>query len=61
MNGDEKQVGKESETNRSLYCFLVDDWLKTLLEKPIKEEVTKLTMEDPNEKKGENLEDNEGN
>ena len=29
---------KESESSWPLYNFLVDDWFKTLLEKPIKEE-----------------------
>ena len=36
MNKEEKESGKESETTHSLYIFLVGDWLKTLLEKPIK-------------------------
>ena len=39
-----------SETTHSLYNFLVNDWLKTLLEKLVNEDVEKSAMEDPNEK-----------
>lgn len=34
VNKEGKDAGKYSETTHSLYSFLVDDWLKTLLEKP---------------------------
>ena len=57
---EEKEFGKESENTHSLYNFLVDDWLKTLLENDVKEKVEKLAMEDHDEKGGD-LEKKEGN
>ena len=36
-NTKEKESSKENETIHSLYIFLVDDWLKTLLKKKLRE------------------------
>lgn len=38
VNKDEKEMDEVSKTTCSIYSFLVEDWLKTFLDKPIKEE-----------------------
>ena len=38
MNKDVKDLVKKSKTSRSIYGFLAEDWVKTLLHKPVKEE-----------------------
>ena len=38
-----KDVRKESETSQYIYVFLAEDYMKTFLEKPIKEE--EVTMD----------------
>lgn len=42
-------MGKESETTRSIYSFLAEDWMKMLLDKPIKEDGMDLNREEPKE------------
>ena len=46
-------MGKEREAMHSIYSFLVEDWLKMLLNKPIKKEEVDLNREEPKEKKVE--------
>ena len=38
MKKDVKDLVKKSKTSRSIYGFLAEDWVKTLLHKPVKEE-----------------------
>ena len=44
-------LGKESEIIYSIYGFLAEDWLKTLLDKPIKEGRKDINKEEPEKKK----------
>lgn len=53
MNNEKKDIGKESKATHSIYGFLVEDWLKMLLDKPIKEEGVDLNREEPKEKEEE--------
>ena len=46
MKKDEKDLGKDRETTHSIYGFVVEDWLRVLLDKPIKDEVVDLKSED---------------
>ena len=46
MNKDEKYLGKDREITHSIYGFIVEDWLRALLDKPIKDEGVDLNRED---------------
>ena len=46
MNKDEKYLGQGREITHSIYGFVVEDWLRALLDKPIKDEVVNLNKED---------------
>ena len=61
MKKDEKDLGKESEATPSIYGFLEENWLKSLLEKPIKKEGVDINKEEPEEKRNEEGGKKEGN
>ena len=46
MNKDEKYLGKDKEIALSIYGFIVEDWLRALLDNSIKDEVVDLKRED---------------
>jgi hypothetical protein len=50
VNKDVKDLGKERENSLSIYGFLVEDWMKTLLDKPIKEEGVTVDKDGPEAK-----------
>lgn len=60
LNKEEKDLGKESETTRSIYGFLVEDLLKTIFDKPIKVEGEGVDKDMPQEKKEDDHGQKEG-
>ena len=59
MNKDVKDLGKESATSHSMYDFLMEDWMKNLLDKPVKEEGVTMDRDELEAKDIEEL-DKEG-
>lgn len=48
-NTDKQDLGKTTKTTQSIYGFLKEDWLKTILDKPVKVEEKDAVGEAPKE------------
>ena len=61
VNKEEKDLGKATKTTWFIYGFLVEEWLKTILDKPVKVEEEYTDKDVPKEKKDDKQGKEEGN